>query len=35
MLDTSKAKKEFVFESKTSFEKGIKKTIQWYKNEYS
>lgn len=29
-LDTSRAKKEFGFESKTSFEEGLKKTISWY-----
>jgi len=29
-LDTSKAKKEFGFEAKVSFEEGLKKTIDWY-----
>lgn len=29
-LDTTKAKKEFGFESKISFEEGLKKTIEWY-----
>jgi GDP-L-fucose synthase len=29
-LDTSKAKKEFGFTAKTSFEKGLKNTIEWY-----
>lgn len=29
-LDTVKAKKEFGFESKTNFETGLKKTIEWY-----
>jgi GDP-L-fucose synthase len=29
-LDVSRAKNEFGFESKTSFEKGLKKTINWY-----
>ncbi len=29
-LDTSRAKKEFAFEAKTSLEKGLKKTINWY-----
>ncbi len=29
-LDTSKAKKEFDFESRVSFEEGLKKTIDWY-----
>lgn len=30
MLDTSKAYKEFGFKSKTSFEDGLNKTINWY-----
>jgi GDP-L-fucose synthase len=30
MLDTSRAKKEFGFVSKTYFETGLKKTIDWY-----
>lgn len=30
MLDVSKAKKEFGFEAKTDFDKGLKKTIEWY-----
>ena len=30
MLDTSKAEKEFGFKAKTNFEKGLKKTIDWY-----
>ena len=30
MLDTSKAQKEFGFKAKTSFEHGLKKTIEWY-----
>ena len=30
-LDTSRAKKEFGFKAKTSFEEGLKKTIEWYK----
>lgn len=29
-LDTSRAQKEFGFVAKTSFEKGLKKTIKWY-----
>lgn len=29
-LDTTKARKEFGFESKTNFEEGLKKTIEWY-----
>lgn len=32
MLDVSLAKKEFGFTAKTSFEEGLKKTIEWYKN---
>lgn len=31
-LDVSKAKKEFGFAAKTSFEEGLKKTINWYQN---
>jgi GDP-L-fucose synthase len=31
MLDTSKAEEYFGFKAKTSFEEGLKKTIQWYK----
>jgi len=31
MLDVSLAKKEFDFVAKTSFEDGLKKTIEWYK----
>ena len=30
MLDTSKAEKKFGFKAKTSFEEGLKKTINWY-----
>jgi GDP-L-fucose synthase len=30
MLDTSKAEKGFGFKAKTSFEEGLKKTIEWY-----
>ncbi|MBU4444718.1 GDP-L-fucose synthase [bacterium] len=33
MLDTSKAKNEFGFKSRTSFEVGLKKTIEWYGNK--
>ena len=29
-LDISKAKKHFGFEAKTSFEEGLKRTIEWY-----
>ena len=29
-LDVSKAKREFNFISKTSFETGLKKTVEWY-----
>lgn len=32
MLDTSRAEKEFGFKAKTSFEKGLKRTIGWYEN---
>lgn len=34
MLDVSKAKKEFGFRASTSFEKGLKKTINWYIKNY-
>jgi len=30
-LDTSKAKREFGFEAKTDFKEGLKRTIDWYK----
>ena len=30
-LDTTKAKEEFGFKAKTSFEEGLKKTIEWYR----
>lgn len=33
-LDTTKAEKEFGFKNKTSFENGLKKTIEWYKRNY-
>lgn len=33
-LDTSKAYKEFGFRARTGFEEGLKKTIEWYKNNY-
>ena len=32
-LDTSRAKKEFGFESKTTFEDGLAETIKWYKQQ--
>lgn len=32
-LNTSRAKKEFGFTTKTSFDEGLKKTIEWYKKE--
>ena len=32
-LDVSKAKEEFGFDAKTDFKEGLKKTIEWYKNE--
>ncbi len=31
-LDTSRAKQEFGFESKVTFEEGLKKTIDWYRS---
>ena len=30
MLDTSRAEREFGFKAKTTFEEGLKKTINWY-----
>jgi len=30
MLDITKAFTEFGFKAKTSFEEGLKKTIEWY-----
>ncbi len=33
-LDTTKAEKEFGFKAKTKFDEGLKRTIQWYKNNY-
>lgn len=33
-LDTSKAEKEFSFKSKTNFEEGLKRTIQWYYDQH-
>jgi len=33
MLDVSLAKKEFGFTAKTSFEKGLKETIEWYERQ--
>jgi len=32
LLDVSKAEKEFGFKSKTDFEEGLKRTIEWYEN---
>lgn len=34
-LDTSKAEREFGFKARYKFEDGLKKTIEWFKNEYS
>jgi GDP-L-fucose synthase len=33
-LDTSRAKREFMFEARTDLISGLKKTIDWYKNEF-
>lgn len=33
-LDTYKAEKEFGFRAKMNFEKGLEKTIEWYKKKY-
>lgn len=32
-LDTTRAKEEFGFSSKVTFEEGLRKTIQWYKEQ--
>ena len=32
MLDTTKAENEFGFKARTSFDEGLKKTIDWYNN---
>lgn len=34
-LNTSKAKEEFGFEAKTDLEEGLKRTIEWYKNNFN
>ena len=34
MLDTSKAKREFGFEAKTALRDGLRKTIDWYKDNF-
>lgn len=31
-LDTSRAKQEFGFKAKMDFEEGLKRTIEWYKD---
>ncbi len=33
-LDTTKAEKEFGFKAKTLFKEGLKRTIQWYKDNF-
>jgi GDP-L-fucose synthase len=35
MLDTTRAFIEFGFRAKTSFEEGLKKTVDWYQREYA
>ena len=32
LLDTAKAQKEFNFKAQTSFEDGLRKTIEWYES---
>ena len=32
-LDTTRAQEEFGFSAKTTFEEGLKKTVQWYRDE--
>ena len=34
-LDVSRARKEFGFESQTSFEEGLRKTIAWYRENHT
>jgi GDP-L-fucose synthase len=34
MLDVARAKKEFGFDAKTSFDEGLKNTIEWYRANY-
>jgi GDP-L-fucose synthase len=34
MLDTSRTKNEFGFEAKMNFEEGLKRTVEWYRNEF-
>jgi nucleoside-diphosphate-sugar epimerase len=34
-LDVSRAKNEFGFESQTTFEEGLRKTIAWYRENRS
>jgi GDP-L-fucose synthase len=34
-LDTSKAEREFGFRAKTGFEEGLKKTVDWYRENYA
>jgi len=34
-LDASRAAKEFGFHAKVSLEEGLKKTIDWYENEFA
>jgi GDP-L-fucose synthase len=33
-LDTSRAEKHFGFRAKTSFEEGLRRTIEWYKDQH-
>jgi GDP-L-fucose synthase len=33
-LDVNKSKEEFGFEAKTDLKEGLKRTIEWYKNQY-
>jgi GDP-L-fucose synthase len=34
MLDTSKAEQEFGFKARTNFDEGLKKSIEWYEQNY-
>jgi GDP-L-fucose synthase len=34
MLDTERARREFNFQARVSFEEGLRETIEWYRREY-
>jgi len=33
LFDSSKAEKEFGFKAKMNFEEGLRKTVEWYKEQ--